>query len=1070
MLRLSLLVAVYAVIVIVCLSGLQGRHSQASVSLRRITNTAERAINLNPSLSGDGHHLAFESTEDLALVGGPETFRAIQTNLSLESVPFSQIGSTRAIAPAISRDGSRIAFASSNNPTGNNQDGNSEIFFFSGQHLKQLTDTSSSDITERLKKGSFQPSISDDGRLIAFSSNRDLEGFNADGNFEIFLFDTVANTFRQVTDSRSTVGATDAKISGDGSQIAFIRDNGASPSAQRDLVIQNRLDGTARVIASSLEKLALTCGRAISDDGLRVVYSAETATNSAQVFLYDDRLKSNTPLTALGARAGDVALNPTISGDGKRVAFATRSQVVGAKSDTGVELYCYDIPTAQFSKLTNAPANATVEVVSSLNDDGTVVAFNFARVLSAPVSSSELANNSEIYVATIPARPLFAPLTVLNAASLGNEPSGPTAVAPDSIVMAQGDALARLTEQAQPLSKGHFPLTLDGTTVTVNARAAELLFVSPTQVNFVCPPETEIGLAEVVVTNGEGFQSRTTVSVQTATPGLFTQSGDGRGSGVILDADTYQSGPFDPGNGARRSIVFATGLRHAASVSATIGSHTATVESVIPNPDLPGLDEVRLLLPPDIGPGTHTLLIRALGADSNAVRISISGNGGPTPTPTPTPSATPPPAIVISEFRTRGPNGANDEFIEIYNNTEVPTDIGGWKIKASNNSGAVGTRLTINVDTVIPARGHFLVTNSNGYGGSVTGDQTYGTGITNDGGIALTLANDLVVDQVGLSGGSAFKEGSILAPFSLDSNNSYERKPGGANGSTQDTDNNASDFQVVGPSDPQNLNSMPTPGSSPLPSPSPSVTPVPSPTPMPSPQPSPSPPPSPSPTPSPSADAKVVISQIYGGGGNAGAPLRNDFIEIFNAGNTAVTLSGWSVQYASATGTTWLVTNLTGVSLSPGHYYLIQEASGGGVGVGLPTPDTAGTVALAATAGKVALVSTTTALNGACPSGGGIVDMVGYGSSATCFEGVGPAVAPSNTNAVLRRGNGCTDTQSSANDFVSGITNPRSTLSGPNVCGGSLSYPQISQIPQTVSWDFGLHSGRGHRLFNVPRP
>ena len=65
----------------------------------------------------------------------------------------------------------------------------------------------------------------------------------------------------------------------------------------------------------------------------------------------------------------------------------------------------------------------------------------------------------------------------------------------------------------------------------------------------------------------------------------------------------------------------------------------------------------------------------------------------------------------------------------------------------------------------------------------------------------------------------------------------------------------------------------------------------------------------------------IVISQVYGGGGNSGAPLRNDYIELFNRGTTSVSLSGMSVQYASATGTGPFggnpITPLTG-TLAPG--------------------------------------------------------------------------------------------------------------------------------------------------------
>jgi predicted extracellular nuclease len=177
-----------------------------------------------------------------------------------------------------------------------------------------------------------------------------------------------------------------------------------------------------------------------------------------------------------------------------------------------------------------------------------------------------------------------------------------------------------------------------------------------------------------------------------------------------------------------------------------------------------------------------------------------------------------------------------------------------------------------------------------------------------------------------------------------------------------------------------------------------------------------------------------VISQVFGGGGNAGAPFRNDFIEIFNASNTSVNLSGWSVQYASATASTWSVTPLTTVPLLPGQYYLIQESSGGSNGSALPTTDATGTIAMAAGSGKVALVKTSNALSGACPSDPNIVDLVGYGSTANCFRGSAPAPAPSNTNSILRAASGCTDTRNNVADFGLGPPNPRNTSFLPRIC------------------------------------
>src|SRR5882672_8991064 len=115
---------------------------------------------------------------------------------------------------------------------------------------------------------------------------------------------------------------------------------------------------------------------------------------------------------------------------------------------------------------------------------------------------------------------------------------------------------------------------------------------------------------------------------------------------------------------------------------------------------------------------------------------------------------------------------------------------------------------------------------------------------------------------------------------------------------------------------------------------------------------------------------QVKISQVYGGGGNAGATYKNDFIELYNAGTSGVSLNGWSVQYVSATGTgTWSVTTLSNVTLAAGQYYLIQEAVGAGGTTNLPTPDATGTIAMSATSGKVALSNSTIALSGACPTG-----------------------------------------------------------------------------------------------------
>src|SRR5215471_5340353 len=261
------------------------RASMQSGTLRRITNTSEAGLNLNPGLSGDGRVVAFESTEDVAASGGSNHFRAIRANVTGNPATSLQMAASRAVAPAITQDGSHIAFASTDDPLSTNGDGNSEIFLFDSSRLVQITNTSPGGLTDRTRNGNFQPSISDDGRFIAFSSNRDLTSQNADGNLEIFVYDTLANSFAQLTDSFGIAGCIEAKISGDGSTVAYIRDAGARSA--RDLIKQPRAGGSPEVLAANIESLALTYGRAISDDGSRIVYSAQTALNTTQVFMYD---------------------------------------------------------------------------------------------------------------------------------------------------------------------------------------------------------------------------------------------------------------------------------------------------------------------------------------------------------------------------------------------------------------------------------------------------------------------------------------------------------------------------------------------------------------------------------------------------------------------------------------------------------------------------------------------------------------------------------------------------------------------------------------------------------------
>ncbi|MGW6203866.1 endonuclease/exonuclease/phosphatase family protein [Streptomyces sp. NPDC055089] len=172
----------------------------------------------------------------------------------------------------------------------------------------------------------------------------------------------------------------------------------------------------------------------------------------------------------------------------------------------------------------------------------------------------------------------------------------------------------------------------------------------------------------------------------------------------------------------------------------------------------------------------------------------------------------------------------------------------------------------------------------------------------------------------------------------------------------------------------------------------------------------------------------AVISEVYGGGGNSGATLTRDFVELANSGSAAYDLSGFSVQYlpgSPSAGSLWQVSALTG-SVAPGGRYLVAQAAGTGGTVALPAPDATGTVAMSAASGSIALVSGTTPLTcktaADCAADTRIVDLVGYGS-AVVREGSGPATGASATASVARAAS-LADTDDNATDLSAAPPTP----------------------------------------------
>lgn len=413
------------------------------------------------------------------------------------------------------------------------------------------------------------------------------------------------------------------------------------------------------------------------------------------------------------------------------------------------------------------------------------------------------------------------------------------------------------------------------------------------------------------------------------------------------------------------------------------------------------------------------------------------------------------PVVISQVYGGGGNSGATytHDFIELFNRGDAPVSLAGWSVQYASATGT-SWQATPLTGTLLPGR-YLLVQQAQGRGGSLplpTADVTGTIHMSSRGGkiVLLRVAEALprgvvcpagvdVADIAGFGGADCF-DGSGPGP-GLDNSSAAQRADGGC----AHSGDNSRDF-AGGPPQPRNSASPRHPCPVAVSGPtgdlfSPeivtgTVTSAPTIT-----RTGPFRFPSIRPTATPRAPVRVVasapltvaepitltgrllISQIYGGGGNRGATYTHDFIELYNPGPDPILLTGWSVQYASAQGATWLVTPLTG-TIPAGSYFLIQQAEGAGGRLALPRIDALGETAMSASSGKVALVYGLDALSVSCPAGDQVVDLVGYGG-ANCYEGAGAAPRANNRRAVLRGGDPPVDRDDNRADFVLDAPEPR---------------------------------------------
>ncbi len=222
-------------------------------------------------------------------------------------------------------------------------------------------------------------------------------------------------------------------------------------------------------------------------------------------------------------------------------------------------------------------------------------------------------------------------------------------LAPEAMVTAFGTHLALETRAGTGWEQSVADTTVLVTDRLQVERPAFVLFVSPTQVNFVLPAGLAPGTVTVAVTSADGYVTSCALPVAPVAPGLFSAnaSGSGLASGLVLYTKANQTQRYEPLARFDRSlnrylavpavvdtpdetaylILFGTGLRGRSDLSginARIGTTALAVNYCGPVNSLPGLDQLNLALPASLaGSGNVQVTISIDGKTANALRFNV---------------------------------------------------------------------------------------------------------------------------------------------------------------------------------------------------------------------------------------------------------------------------------------------------------------------------------------------------------------------------------------------------------------------------------------------------------------
>jgi len=601
--------------------------------------TTRRITNNTPIISGDGTKIVFTSNAKLTDTANDEG------NQEVYLIDFPRTATTRSQAV-----------------------------------ITRLTDTGGNNETEVINEifTNYAPTINDDGSVIAFVSTRRMfralangtpaftaaqEGANGDlapdGNGEIFLYNATTKRYSQVTITRDTDSIVNfvvrgfnnnPNLSGDGRRLVFLSGfnfPGAAANKNTDfngeLFLHNVGDAanTVRQVTETTGNSAFPVGgvmnvlpafvRPLNRTGSLLVFESagdfagKNSEKLREVFLADlsaatTTFRQVTDQTTVDVTKNDLNYLPSINSPGTFITFgstlnltpASTSSVTADNADGSREVFRYNIATAGFRQITFTPTSAltldqrTQTVPSYADNEGNAINFSLESELIAP----NLTINQEAF------RAVIFPVTgqnsqapaIVNAASYDA-----TQVARGSIVAAYGTQLAPSTVMASALP---LPVELGGVRVTVAGIAAELIFVSPTQINFVLPNTIGVGDTVPYRINNNGLQASGTIKLVAVAPGVFSATGDGKGKAVAQcgrvsdDGLTFEvsTPPCATSNTNNENllILYGTGWRNGAGITVKVGDLVLTPSYSGPQPNYPGLDQINVSIPSELANKTDT--------------------------------------------------------------------------------------------------------------------------------------------------------------------------------------------------------------------------------------------------------------------------------------------------------------------------------------------------------------------------------------------------------------------------------------------------------------------------------